>query len=89
MCGANKTTLSNKTVANSFYNDQLLYYLISSPSLLLVTAWYIERNDVVIADIGGQALDILHCTESAQKKITVKAHTHTLSHLFSHSNRIK
>ena len=35
--GANKTTLSNKTVANSFYNDHLLYCLISLPGLLRVT----------------------------------------------------
>ena len=39
--------------------------------------WYMECNDVIIVDIGGQALDILHCTESVQEDITVKAHTHT------------
>ena len=45
-----------------------------------------EHNDLVIADIGGQALGILlHCTESAQKNINVKAYTH--SHIYSHIQR--
>ena len=49
--------------------------------------WYLEHNVVVIADIGGEALDILpHCTKSAQKKVIVKAHIHSLPHLFTHSN---
>ena len=43
--------------------------------------WYIEHTDINM-NIGGQALDILlHHTESAQKNITVKAHTH--SHIYS------
>ena len=42
-----------------------------------------EHNDIIIADIRGQALGILlHRTESAQKSITVKAYTH--SHIYSH-----
>ena len=42
-----------------------------------------EHNDLVIMDIGGQALGILlHRTESAQNSITVKAYT--LSHIYSH-----
>ena len=45
-----------------------------------------EHNDLVIADIGGQAIGILlHCTESAQKNINVKAYTH--SHIYSHIQR--
>ena len=45
-----------------------------------------EHNDIVIADIGGQALDILlRCTESAQKNINVKAYTH--SHIYPHIQR--
>ena len=37
-----------------------------------------EPDDVVIADIGGQALDIfLHGPESAHKNIIVKTFTHT------------
>ena len=41
-----------------------------------------EHIDIIIADIGGQALDmVLHHIESAQKNITVKAHTH--SHIYS------
>ena len=37
-----------------------------------------EPDDVVIADIGGQALDIfLHGPESAQKNGIVKTFTHT------------
>ena len=45
-----------------------------------------EHSDLVIADIGGQALGILlHCTESAQKNINVKGYTH--SHIYSHIQR--
>ena len=41
-------------------------------------------DDVVIADIAGQALDIfLHCPESAQKNGIVKTNIH--SHIHSHS----
>ena len=44
--------------------------------------WYMEHTHVINMNIGGQALDILlHHTESAQKNITVKAHTH--SHIYS------
>ena len=44
---------------------------------------YMEHNDLVTADIGGQALGVLlHCTESAQKNINVKAYTHL--HINSH-----
>ena len=39
---------------------------------------HVEPDDVVIADIGGQALDIfLHGPESAQKNDIVKTFTHT------------
>ena len=45
-----------------------------------------EHNDIILVDIGGQALGILlHCTESAQKNINVKAYTH--SHIYSHIQR--
>ena len=41
-----------------------------------------EHTHIINMNIGGQALDILlHHTESAQKNITVKAHTH--SHIYS------
>ena len=44
--------------------------------------WLMEHDDVIIADIGGQAMDILlQCTQSAQKNITVKAYTQ--SHIYS------
>ena len=43
--------------------------------------WYMEHNDIIKANIGGQALDT-PCTVSAQKNITVKADTH--SHIYSH-----
>ena len=39
---------------------------------------YMEHIGIIIADIGGQALDmVLHHIESAQKNITVKALTHS------------
>ena len=41
------------------------------------------KNSVVIADIGGQALDILpQCAQSAQKKIMVEIYIH--SHIQPH-----
>ena len=39
---------------------------------------HVEPNDVIIADIGGQALDIfLHGPESAHKNGILKTFTHT------------
>ena len=44
--------------------------------------WYMEHTHIINMNFGGQALDILlDHTESAQKNITVKAHTH--SHIYS------
>ena len=40
--------------------------------------WHVEPDDVVIADIGGRALDIfLHGPESAHMNGIVKTFTHT------------
>ena len=51
-----------------------------------------EPDDVVIADIGGQALDIvLHGRESAHKNGIVKAniHSHIHSHPLMHTPKTK
>ena len=47
--------------------------------------WYVVPDDVFIADIEGQALDIFpHSPESAQMTVIVKSYIH--SHIHSHSH---
>ncbi len=77
-------SLSNKTLADSFYNDQLSC-LISSPGWLLVTLvhgtqWHHQSEH-------WRSGPWKPCKVSAQKNFIVKADT--LSNLFSHSNWIK
>ena len=73
-------SLSTRTRADSFHNDQLLSCLISSPGWLLATLvhgtpWHRQN--------GHWRSGPWHpCTVSAQKNITVKADTH--SHIYSH-----
>ena len=53
---------------------------LASPALQADSWWlgHVEPDDVVIADIAGQALDIfLHGPESAHKNGIVKTFTHT------------
>ncbi len=77
-------SLSNKTLADSFYNDQLSC-LISSPGWLLVTLvhgtqWHHQSKH-------WRSGPWKPCKVSAQKNFILKADT--LSNLFSHSNWIK
>ena len=72
-------SLSNKTLADSFYNDQLSC-LISSPGWLLVTLvhgtqWHHQSEH-------WRSGPWKPCKVSAQKNIIVKAGTH--SHIYSH-----
>ena len=49
-----------------------------------------EELDVVIANIGGQALDIFpQCAQSAQKKVMVETyiHSHIQSHIQTENNK--
>ena len=49
-----------------------------------------KNSDVVIADFGGQALDILpQCAQSAQKKIMVEIyiHSHIQPHIQTENNK--
>ena len=48
--------------------------------------YYMKNSDVVMADIRGQALDILpQCAQSAQKKIMVETYIH--SHIQTENNK--
>ena len=62
----------------------LAFLLLLLLLLLLKYSWWlghVEPNDVVIADIGGQALDIfLHGPESAHKNGIVKTNIHSNIH---------
>ena len=77
-------SLSNKTLADSFYNDQLSC-LISSPGWLLVTR--VHRTQCHHQSDHWRSGPWKPCKVSAQKNFIVKADT--LSNLFSHSNWIK
>ncbi len=48
------------------------------------------RDDVFIADIGGQALDIFpHSPESAQMMVIAKSYIHSHVHSHSHIHTLK
>ena len=87
MCRANglNKSLSNKTPADTstIINSYIAWSTHQADSWWFL---YMEHNDLVTADTGGQALGfLLHCTESAQKNINVKAYTR--SHIYSHIQR--
>ena len=71
------TSAGNNTLSSNIYNTSFLPGFSSSQA---VSWWlgHVEPDDVVIADIAGQALDIfLHGPESAHKNGIVKTFTHT------------
>ena len=69
--------LDNNGLSNNLHNNPFLPGFSSSQA----DSWWLEHvepDDVVIADIGGQALDIfLHGPESARKNGILKTFTHT------------
>ena len=78
-------SLSTKTLADSFYNDQLLPCLISSPGWLLVTGtWNTMTSSKRTLEVRPSTSLYSVGTEEHYSKSR-----HTLSQLFSHSDRIK
>ena len=78
MCSTNKFKKSgNNGLSNNLHNNP---FCLASAAPQADSWWlgHVEPDDVVIADIGGQALDIfLHGPESAHKNGIVKTFTHT------------
>ena len=91
MCST--TSAGNSTLNNNNHNN---LSCLSSASTQVDTRWlgHVEPDDVVIADIAGQALDIvLHGPESTHKngivKTNIDSHIHSHPPMHTPKNRVK
>ena len=80
MCSTHTPTFPDNNVLSKKKKTTITHSCLASPAPQ-ADSWrlgHVELDDVVIADIGGQALDIfLHGPESARKNDIVKTFTHT------------
>ena len=77
------TFTSNTALCNNLNHDDQSFLAWVTRQADSWWLWYVVPDDVFIADIGGQALDIFpHNPESAQMTVIVKSYIH--SHIHSH-----
>ena len=73
-------------LSNHLHNDHRSFLASAAPQADSWRLWYVVHDDVFIADIGGQALDIFpHSPESAQMMVIAKSYIHRHIHSHSHS----